>query len=61
LCEHFGWSYDFLLHGIAWMTVQKMMLDAPSYTGEEEEGEQDLTLTEGKCEQIANYINSLEI
>lgn len=43
------------------MTVQKMMLDAPSYTGEEEEGEQDLTLTEGKCEQIANYINSLEV
>ena len=27
ICSHFGWSYDYLLRGIAWINVQLMLAD----------------------------------
>ena len=39
ICEHFGWTYDYLLHGVAWSIVQRMMIDAPNYNSEKEEKE----------------------
>jgi hypothetical protein len=29
VCSHFGWTLDYLLHGIPWGTVQRMLIDAP--------------------------------
>ena len=56
ICEHFGWTYDYLLHGIAWSIVQRMMIDAPLF----DDGEvSEITLTEGNQEEILNYVNSL--
>ncbi|MDR2139775.1 MAG: hypothetical protein LBP50_09540 [Tannerella sp.] len=29
VCAHFGWTWDYLIHGIAWCTVERMIADAP--------------------------------
>ena len=59
ICQHFGWSYDYLLHGIAWSVVQRMMIDAPSYQTNEDGDIEEIELTENNSEQILNYVNSL--
>lgn len=58
ICEHFGWSYDYLLHGIAWSIVQRMMIDAPSYDTEDD-NVREIELTEDTQQQVLNYVNSL--
>lgn len=58
ICEHFGWSYDYLLHGIAWSIVQRMMIDAPSYDTEDD-NVREIELTEDNQQQVLNYVNSL--
>ena len=58
ICQHFGWTYDYLLHGIAWSVVQRMMIDAPSYDMDDG-GTETIELTESNSEQIMNYVNSL--
>lgn len=35
ICQHFGWTYDYLLRGIAWINVQLMMADAPRMNTDE--------------------------
>ena len=56
ICQHFGWTYDYLLNGIAWGLVQRMMIAAPSYDkGEEDE---NIVLTEDNAQNIMNYVNS---
>ena len=58
ICEHFGWTYDYLLHGIAWSIVQRMMIDAPSF--DDTDGDvNEIDLSESNQEQILNYVNSL--
>ena len=57
ICQHFGWTYDYLLHGIAWSVVQRMMIDAPSY--DLDNGVEEIKLTENNGEQILNYVNSM--
>lgn len=59
MCQHFGWTYDYLLHGIAWSVVQRMMIDAPSYDLSDNNGVEEIELTENNSEQILNYVNSL--
>lgn len=59
ICEHFGWTYDYLLHGIPWSVVQRMMVDAPSYDIKNDNEVEEITLTEDNNEQIMNYINSM--
>ena len=58
ICEHFGWSYDYLLHGIAWSVVQRMMIDAPSYVTDDD-NVREIELTEDNQQQILDYVNSL--
>lgn len=29
ICAHFGWTWDYLTHGIAWAIVERMIADAP--------------------------------
>ncbi|GHT09162.1 hypothetical protein FACS189432_05050 [Bacteroidia bacterium] len=55
--EHFGWTYDYLVNGISWALVKRMMLDAPSYDLDGKDDEKEIVLTEEK--EIMNYINNL--
>ena len=36
-----------------------MMIDAPSYDTEDEEGEEDMILTDSNSESIMEYVNSM--
>ena len=35
ICKYFHWTWDYLHHGIGWATVQRMMVDQPSYNFDE--------------------------
>jgi hypothetical protein len=60
VCAHFGWTLDYLLHGISWGTVQRMIVDAP---GAEEEdtkpGTTEVVLTEENAGEVLDLINKL--
>lgn len=60
VCAHFGWTLDYLLHGISWGTVQRMIVDAP---GAEEEdtkpGTTEVVLTEENASEVLDLINKL--
>lgn len=65
VCAHFGWTLDYLLHGIAWATVQRMLIDAPGiedtkgnkpgHSGEDAE----IVLTEDNAAEVMNLINRM--
>ena len=60
VCAHFGWTLDYLLHGISWGMVQRMIVDAP---GAEEEdtkpGTTEVVLTEENAGEVLDLINKL--
>lgn len=58
ICAHFGWTYEYLMNGIAWSVVQKMMIDAPSYDLEND-NEEEIALTESNSDDIMNYVNNM--
>ncbi len=59
ICEYFGWTYDYLLHGIPWSVVQRMMIDAPSYDFDNDNTAEEIELTEDNNQQIMNFVNSM--
>ena len=58
ICAHFGWTYDYLMHGIPWAVVERMMIDAPSYDMDSKD-EEIIQLTTENGEDIMNYVNSM--
>ena len=58
ICEYYHWTYDYLLHGIGWATLQKMIMDAPNYDYEKED-EKNIVLDDNNADDIINYVNSL--
>lgn len=52
ICQHFGWTYDYLLWEIDWAIVQRMMIDAPVYESDEEKKEKEIDFTEQSVEDI---------
>ena len=57
ICSHFGWTYDYLVNGIAWALVQRMMMDAPSYDFDAKDDE--IVLTDKNAEAIKDYVNGM--
>ena len=58
ICEHFGWTYEYLLHGVAWAQVQRMMVDAPGYDPDGKK-QRHIKLSQDNAQSIANYVNNL--
>jgi len=56
ICEYFGWEYDYLVRGVSWATVVRMLIDAPATVDKDEEDE-EITLTNENAQQIAALIN----
>lgn len=57
ICEYFGWEYDYLIRGVSWATVVRMLIDAPTEVDKEDE-EEEIILTDESAQSIAAYINS---
>ncbi|SDE15326.1 hypothetical protein [Riemerella columbipharyngis] len=51
ICHHFGWTLDYLLWGVDWRIVQRMLIDAPNY-GIEEKEEKEISLKEQSAEDL---------
>ena len=61
ICAHFGWSVDYLLHGIPWGTVERMIIDAPSVENTKDGGRVEVVkVTEQNAADILQAINNLE-
>ena len=59
LCAHFGWTYDYLMNGVAWGLVERMMIDAPSYDTDSNPDVQEIALSESNQQQVLSYVNSM--
>ena len=53
---------DYLLHGIPWATVQRMVVDAPSVETDGEGGNdpEPVAITADNAQDILNAINNLQ-
>ena len=60
ICHHFSWSLDYLLWGIDWRIVQRMLIDAPDYDSDEKEKEKEIDLTEQTPEQIQSMLKKYQ-
>lgn len=60
MCSHFGWTLDYLLHGIPWGTVQRMLIDAPGVEDDEDTKKEDteIVLTDDNADEVMKIINS---
>lgn len=59
MCSHFGWTLDYLLHGIPWGTVQRMLIDAPRVEDEDTKKEDtEIVLTDDNADEVMKIINS---
>lgn len=61
VCAHFGWTLDYLLHGISWGTVQRMIIDAPGVEDEEDstKGDTEIVLTDENADEVLRMINNI--
>ena len=60
MCAHFGWTLDYLLHGIPWGTVQRMLIDAPGVEDEDTtKGDTEIVLTDDNADEVMKLINRL--
>lgn len=57
IIANYHWTYDYLLWGISWSTVMKMLSDGPRYDSDEK-GE-PIELTEDNAEEIIEMLNSM--
>lgn len=58
ICSQFHWTYEYLLWGISWFTVQMFLADMPSYESNTDASGDTVTQIESK-DQLANYVKSL--
>ena len=60
MCAHFGWTLDYLLHGISWGTVQRMLIDAPGVEDEDTtKNNSEIVLSDDNADEVLKLINSM--
>lgn len=59
ILKYFGWTYDYLLWGIAWINVSLMMADSARYVSSTEDQGDDSTMKVRLTtkEEIKKFIN----
>lgn len=63
ICHHFSWTLDYLLWGIDWRIVQRMLIDAPDYDSDNKEEKTDkksIKLTEQNSESIMEMLKKYQ-
>lgn len=56
ICARFGWTWDYLTHGIAWSIVERMIADAPGIDYNTNERIEHLELTDENADEIKRMI-----
>lgn len=57
ICQHFGWTWDYLHHGIAWSIVSRIMIDLPAFHSKKDED--NVKLDDENADDVMNYINNM--
>lgn len=52
ICAHYGWTWEYLHHGIAWAVVQRMMIDATSI----QEKSDEIELTDENSDEVLKLL-----
>lgn len=52
-----GWTWDYLLWGVKWHIVQKMLIDAPNYKYKKSEDESDEGGKKVKTSSLRDLLN----
>ena len=58
MCSHFGWTLDYLEHGVPWATVQRMLIDAPGIEEKDKKAPVELALTDDNAGEVMELLNS---
>lgn len=56
ICQHFGWTWDYLHHGIAWSIISRIMIDLPAFHSKKDE---NVKLDDENADDVMNYINNM--
>lgn len=58
ICEKFGWTLDYLTHGVSWAYITRCLIDSPRYESNEERNEkQTVRLTEQNANEFLKLVN----
>lgn len=57
ICAHFGWTYEYLTHGISYPLLTRMLIDAPDYSNDDDKTE-PIALDGNNIENLVNAINN---
>lgn len=56
LAEKTGWTYHYILNGVAWINIRMMLADAPQYVSARKDSD---TITEATDDDLRNLANSI--
>lgn len=55
LAEKTGWTYHYIMHGVAWVNIRMMLADMPRYVSERDEDVREAT--DDDLRNLVNKIN----
>lgn len=58
ICEKFGWTMEYLAHGISWAYVIRCLVDFPRYEYNRDGNTQKIKLTNENAADFVKMINS---
>lgn len=57
ICEKFGWSWDYLTHGLPYAIVERMLVDG-SWIDYDQDGKSGaIEITDGNADEIMRMLN----
>lgn len=56
IIEKFGWTWDYLNHGIAYAIVERMLVDA-SWVDYDADGRMEMAVTDSNADEIMAMLN----
>ena len=60
ICHHYGWTLDYLLWGVDWRIVQRMLIDSPSYDTEVDKDAKEIKLDEENSEDLMEMLKKFQ-
>lgn len=61
ICAHYGWTWDYLMHGIPYAIVKRMAADAPGIDYDNKKEDTMLELSDDNADEILELINRANV
>lgn len=63
ICAHFGWSWQYVNHGISYAEICRIMADLPSYdydkTEKRSDGKEVVRLSDMNADEVEKILNEM--